>query len=360
MKIFFSIIHPAHVHFFADSILELKKDGHEVTVISRDKECVLELLQQKGIKNICLSKARTGYKLIFEMLWHQFRLFFLLLIRRPQAIVALGGPLCAHVGSLFSRVLIFTDTHIAETQNRITFPFASKIIVPSSYPKEYIMNERFYSYKGYHELAYLDLDQFNPDNEVLQKLGLEKEENFFLVRLTAWNSSHDFGVNGLSLEQRNFLINFLNERGKVFISSEDPLPKDLEKFNYTLQPSDLHSVIYFSDLVIGESATLVSEAAVLGVPGIYISPIPRCYTDEQERKTKYIKTFTPSEFDIMMENLDQFLQKNKKINLSYDHENLLRDTAKMTSLIKESILEANLDKLGYLTKEKKYENRKGA
>ena len=70
-------------------------------------------------------------------------------------------------------------------------PFASKIIVPSSYPKEFIINDRFYSYKGYHELAYLDHDQFNPDNKVLQKLGLEKEENFFLVRLTAWNSSRN-------------------------------------------------------------------------------------------------------------------------------------------------------------------------
>ena len=45
-------------------------------------------------------------------------------------------------------------------------------------------------------------------------------------------------------------------------------------------------------LIFGESATMASEGAVLGVPGIYIDPVGRGYTDEQEREYGIVFNFT--------------------------------------------------------------------
>jgi predicted glycosyltransferase len=48
-------------------------------------------------------------------------------------------------------------------------------------------------------------------------------------------------------------------------------------------------------LVVGESATMASEAAVLGVPAIFISTTPRGYTNEQEHRYGLVKNFKPSQ-----------------------------------------------------------------
>ncbi len=49
-------------------------------------------------------------------------------------------------------------------------------------------------------------------------------------------------------------------------------------------PKDLHDLIFYSSLCIGEGATMVSEAAILGVPSIYISNTQRGYLNELEEK----------------------------------------------------------------------------
>ena len=47
----------------------------------------------------------------------------------------------------------------------------------------------------------------------------------------------------------------------------------------------------------GESATVASEAAVLGVPAIYVDSAGRCYTREEEEKYGLLFNFTESEED---------------------------------------------------------------
>src|SRR5262249_20755089 len=44
------------------------------------------------------------------------------------------------------------------------------------------------------------------------------------------------------------------------------------------------------------SATMASEAAVLGVPAVYVSPVGRGYTDEQETRYGLVRNFTGDRF----------------------------------------------------------------
>jgi predicted glycosyltransferase len=59
----------------------------------------------------------------------------------------------------------------------------------------------------------------------------------------------------------------------------------------------MHDAEAFAALVFGESATMASEAAVLGVPSIYIDTVGRYYTRELESKYSLCYNFTESEQD---------------------------------------------------------------
>jgi uncharacterized protein len=60
--------------------------------------------------------------------------------------------------------------------------------------------------------------------------------------------------------------------------------------------SHIHHFLAFASLLVGESATMASECAVLGTPSFYISPIGRGYTDEQEKKYGLVFNFTGERF----------------------------------------------------------------
>jgi predicted glycosyltransferase len=49
-------------------------------------------------------------------------------------------------------------------------------------------------------------------------------------------------------------------------------------------PERLHDVLAYASVCIGESATLAAEAAVLGVPAVYVADSPRGYLSELEHR----------------------------------------------------------------------------
>src|SRR5690606_37665377 len=75
----------------------------------------------------------------------------------------------------------------------------------------------------------------------------------------------------------------LTERGKVLISSESQLPTDLKRFAIKGPIHHIHHLLAFADLYVGESATMASEAAVLGTPAVYVADASRGYLNDLER-----------------------------------------------------------------------------
>ncbi|MEI6124989.1 MAG: hypothetical protein WCQ99_00405, partial [Pseudomonadota bacterium] len=81
----------------------------------------------------------------------------------------------------------------------------------------------------------------------------------------------------------------------------------------TLTASDGNSLMAYAALIFGESATMCSEGAVLGVPGVYVDPVGRGYTDEQEREYGLVFNFTSAA-------QDQAIKKGVEILAPYDRE----------------------------------------
>ena len=50
-------------------------------------------------------------------------------------------------------------------------------------------------------------------------------------------------------------------------------------------------------LVFGEGATMMSEAAVLGVPSVYVNPLTAGTLEEQEREYGILFGFRPADFE---------------------------------------------------------------
>lgn len=284
MHILCDISHPAHVHFFRNAIDLWRRRGREVTIVSRAKDITLELLDQYGYQHTCLSTARRGLLgLGLELLEHEGRLYRLFRANPPDIFIEIGGTFIVHAAKLLRRPsIVFYDTENAKVSNAITYPFASAICTPQCYQGE--AGPQHIRYEGYHELAYLHPNCFQPDPAVLEQLGLTPADTYFVVRFVGWTSGHDIAQHGFSPAGKLKLVQTLEQFGRVLITSEAPLPETLARYALRLPSALIHHVLAFSTLYIGESATMASEAAVLGIPAIFVSPVGRGYTDEQEQK----------------------------------------------------------------------------
>lgn len=308
MRILVDISHPAHVHFFRNAISLWQGHGHTVMVVSRDKDLTCDLLQRYRIPSKVLSKARTGLGLIGEMLVHIGRLLPMARAFRPHVMLQIGGTFIGPIGWLTrTPAWAFTDTENAALSNLITFPFVDKIFTPQCYSLDH--GTKHLRYSGFHELAYLHPNRFQPDPSVLGAFGLKPSDPFFIVRFVGWQSAHDICQKGFSPSNKIQLIQELAKHGKVFVSSESPMPDPIKQYASAIPVEQIHHFMAFARLIVGESATMASEGAVLGTPAIFVSPTGRGYTDVQEKTYGLVFNFEDSDQDATLDKVKTLIER---------------------------------------------------
>lgn len=295
------VCHPAHVHFFRFPISIWREQGHMVHVAARNKDVALPLMQEFGIECTILSRSGKGrLSMLTELVHRDLALYRYAKAMRANVITAIGGIFAAHA-AFAARIpsVVFYDTEMATLQNRLTYPLASLVAVPRCY-SGWLPKKRSVRYPGYHELSYLQPGRFQPDRARAHAAGLDPLRPTYLLRLVAWTANHDIGDSGLAPPAVQALVTRLLAAGHVVISSETPLPPDLEALRYRGRVSDLHHLMAFCAGYFGESATMASECAVLGVPAVYAAHSPRGYTDEQEVRyglVRNVRALDPQQLD---------------------------------------------------------------
>lgn len=58
---------------------------------------------------------------------------------------------------------------------------------------------------------------------------------------------------------------------KFYISSEKKLPHDLQPFSLNIPLEKIYNALAYSDLSLGEGATMAAESNLLGTPAIYLN-----------------------------------------------------------------------------------------
>lgn len=296
MKILIDIGHPAHVHLFKNFAWLMQKKGHEILFTVREKEQTIELLEKYGFDFHSFGKhyKSTGGK-IFGLFKFDLRMLKNALSYKPDVFLSHGSIYAAQIAWILRKPHIsFEDTFNFEQIN-LYKPFTNIILTADYVHPD--LGKKNIMYSGYHELAYLHKNKFKPDQNIFELINLKPGQKFVLLRFVSWEATHDKGYKGISKENKIRLFNDFSRHAKVLISSEKGLPSELEPFRIKISPERMHDVIANSNLLFSESATMASEAAILGVPAIYIDRKGRYYTKELEEKYNLIYNYTDSDSD---------------------------------------------------------------
>ena len=115
-------------------------------------------------------------------------------------------------------------------------------------------------------------------------MNLSDQERYVVLRLVSWDASHDIGQKGFGRDTLIKLIDEVKKHARVFISAENKVPKIFKKYQLSINPTEIHDVLSFADLFIGEGATMASECAIMGTPSIYINSLSAGTLEDQEKK----------------------------------------------------------------------------
>jgi len=271
-RIMIAVHHPAHVHFFKHVIRELEDGGHDVYVVVRDKEITIELLEQCAIPHDVVVRSYEGmWDLIRTQTAYEWKLLRKGLKIRPEITLSIGSPAVGHVSKIVGAThVLFTDTDVPS--NRLAIPFADVVCTPVNFERDY--GSTHVRYPGYHELAYLHPDLFDPNPDVLREHGVEPEDEFFVMRFVGWGAHHDVGKKGLSRECKRRLVSRFAREGDVYITSEGNFPEEFAEYQIPVPSHHIHNLLYYANLYVGDSGTMATEAALLGTPAIRSSPFP--------------------------------------------------------------------------------------
>ncbi|KCZ72283.1 hypothetical protein ANME2D_01688 [Candidatus Methanoperedens nitroreducens] len=290
MRIFVDIGHPAHVHVLKNLLWVLQRNNHEIKITTRDKEITIYLLDHYGFNYENLGKNKKGlFNKAVGLVEFDYKLFKIARSFNPDIFVGVGSIYAAHVAALMRKpCILFDDTENSTEQYMLYAPFVTVVCTPACFKKD--LGSKQIRYPGYHELTYLHPNHFTPDPDVLDRLGLSEDEKLILVRFVSWGASHDIKDKGF--DKPVDIVKRLEQYGRVVITSERGLPEELIAYRMNLPPENIHHLMYYASLYIGESATMASESAILGTPAVFVSTSRRGYTDEQEENYGLVYTFS--------------------------------------------------------------------
>lgn len=273
MRILIQMSHPAHFHLFKNIYHILQMHGHEVHVVIKKKDILEDLLKAAGmaytnIQPVSHRKNKLG--IAYDTLIRVVRMYRYVRIHNIDLLIGCSAEV-AQVGWLACRHRINMgedDANIIPQLIRLSKPFVEKYYAPVSCNTG-ILEYKTIHYAGYHKLAYLHPDYFTPQKDIAAKY-VDLTKSYFLLRFAELKAYHDINRNthGISPEIAQRLIEKLLPHGNVYISSERPLEPQLEQYRLNINPLDIHHVMAFATLFVGDSQSMAVEAAMLGIPSV--------------------------------------------------------------------------------------------
>lgn len=283
MRLIIDIGHPAHVHLFKNLAWKLLEKGDKVLFTCRDREHVVHLLRTYGFVYENFGKHyKTLRGKIFGLVKNELQILDTAIRFKPDMFISHGSTIAAHASFVVRKPHIALEDTFNMEQVRLSMPFTD-VVLTGDYEHP-LLGRKEIRYPGYHELAYLHPNVFTPDETVLDGLGVDKSEKYAIVRFVAWAATHDVGHKGMSYDNKKRLVDSLSKHAKVLISSEGELSPDLKKYQIEIKPEDMHNVMAFAHLFVGESSTMATESAVLGVPAVYVNNSQLGYIKDLERR----------------------------------------------------------------------------
>ena len=266
MRILFDISHPAHVNFFKHAIKRININKNHlvfVTCLRRGNLPAIVREEIEGVDITYIARHRGGIlSIIFEANILKFIiLVFFVFSKKIDFGVSVGSFTLGAALKLRNRPNIQFDDDPESKQN-IFFEnlTATKIVSPplNLYPKG--KNIVFNALK---EWSYLSPRYFNPSNERLKIKG------YIFVREVSTGSLNYIKQN------KNIISTFADKfpfEIPVILSLENKKTQNFYPSHWKIlqEPiKDIHSLMYYSKIVVSSGDSMAREGAMLGVPSIY-------------------------------------------------------------------------------------------
>lgn len=270
MNILIQLSHPAHFHLYKNSIKNWQDKGLHVHVLIKTKDILEELCQDSqipyhNILPIAHRKSKLG--VLWDMLVRDWKIFCFCIHHKIE-ILSGSTPEVAHVSKMLKLHSVTTtedDMTVIPAFVKAIKPFIQCILVPTvcntTSLEEYTVH-----YPSYHELAYLYPNHFIANREIVENYGIDTTKPYFIMRFASLKAHHDDGIQGINTEIAQRLIDILSPHGQIYITSERELEPQFEPYRIRINPLDMHHVMAFASLYLGDSQTMAAEAGVLGTP----------------------------------------------------------------------------------------------
>lgn len=309
MNVLIDINHPAHVHLYCNVYKMMSARGHKIIVTVKDIPAAIRLLQIYNIPYVLLGKKRDAILAKgLDQLYYEWQI--MRLVRKHKIEIGVGSSInLAHVSRLTkmkSIILDDDDDAVEPLFAKYAHPFADVILTPDAIRRK--AKQTVY-YAGTHELAYLHPYRFTPDKNILNEVGIKKNELFFILRFNAFKAHHDAGAQGLTLDDKRRLLHMLEQKGRVLITTERDIDDEFKPYQLAVSPEKIHSLMYYATMLIGDSQTMTSEAAVLGTPAVKCNSFAGrlAVPNELEKKNRLCYSFLPEQREAFFTKIEELL-----------------------------------------------------
>lgn len=344
--------HPAHFHLFKYFKKILTSKNIDVIVLIKNKDVLRDLLDSEGFDYIEViekneMKISNKFSIIKTNIVELFKedIELCKIVKREKPDLMFGTDISvAHVGWYYkipTYVFNEDDYNVNKLFCSFAYPFTKFIVSPIVCNVGKYSNKKI-EYDGYQKLSYLHPSKFTPNIDIVRKY-LPSRNKYFLLRMVSFTAGHDIEMKhgGITDSLLFELIDILNNRGDVFISSEKELKQNFLKYKLSIDPKDMHHILAFTELFISDSQSMTVEAAMLGAPSVRFNSFVGKINVLNELEQKYKLTFgiNKEHPELLIPKVNQLLDnKNLKDQFMDRRNKMLLDkidlTDFMVSLIK--------------------------
>jgi len=295
----------------------------------RDKDVTKDLIDSFGFQYTLVSKAKKGILgNALELISNIIK--FMWLSKRDNIDLWFSKYGAVNISSWLLRIRNISfnddDADVVPAIAYTSYPFANKVLCTTwTRMSQFESNAIFYN--SFHELFYLHPKRFTKNlHQALISLQMRTLPPYIIIRLSSLEAHHDVNAKGISEALLKTIIHKIECKFQVFISSEKKLFPPFTKYQLKIAPSEIHNVLAHASACIGDSQTMIAEAAVLGVPALRISSFSKKigYLEELERRG-LCKSIHPNDYSSILIELDLLFASIKK-GLQEPKNKLIDDT----------------------------------
>lgn len=270
MKILIDIKHPAQLNLFKGLAKELQTEGWDVTISYLERGKLPKIINREYTdfsQKVAVGKSNgTRWSILWDGNIIRTLDFFKLIYKKKFNITVAASSIPLAYASYFTStpIIQFYDDPERKSVNRINGFFSSKLFFPPIVET----TNKIETFNCLKEWSYLSPARFTANKEVLIEYNLE-EHNYIFIREVSNKSFNYYNQVDAIVGS---IANKITPDIKVILSLEDKSLTHLYPADWIIlqEPvSDIHSLIYYSKLVVSSGDSMAREGAMLGVPSIY-------------------------------------------------------------------------------------------